>query len=682
MQDHKHTNALAGETSPYLLQHAHNPVDWHPWNDAALRRAVEEDKPILLSIGYSACHWCHVMERESFENEDIAGLMNHDFVNIKVDREERPDLDAIYMKAVQLISGSGGWPLTVFLTPDLIPFYGGTYFPPEDRYGMPGFPHLLQTIARAYRQNKSGIKKSAAEVMAGLEQNAGIGGAGGRVSPETLDEAVSRLISAYDQHNGGFGGAPKFPPSMALSFLLRTHSRTKDPQLLAMVEQTLRKMAWGGIYDQLGGGFHRYATDADWLVPHFEKMLYDNALLSRIYLDAYLVTKNEFYREIAEQTLDYVQIEMTSPEGGFYSTQDADSEGHEGKFFVWTPSEIESVLGAQDSRPFCHYFGVTEDGNFEGKNILHIDTPLASAAEQCGISEEQLREIIVRGRQLLFQAREHRIKPARDEKVLTAWNGLMLRSFAEAANALRRDDYRRTAIRNAEFILARLQRDGRLLRSFKDGAAKFNAYLEDYAALADALLALYEATFDLRWMREAERIGNILIDQFHDSSGSGFYFTSVDHEPLIERPKEYFDNAMPSGNSMAAFSLLRLWRFSGDPRWLKPAESVLDSLSSALERFPSGFGNFLCAADFYLGKPKEIAVVGDGEQQATRDLLGTVFTRYLPNKVVACGRTDDLFLLRNREQIAGQPTAYVCENYTCLTPVTNPQALEQLLATS
>ena len=675
MSEHKFTNALANETSPYLLQHAHNPVQWYPWGEEALHRASEEDKPILLSIGYSACHWCHVMEHESFENEDIAKLMNENFINIKVDREERPDLDAIYMTAVQMMTGGGGWPMTVFLTPEQVPFYGGTYFPPENRHGMPGFPRVLSSVAHAYRTKKDAILNDAAAIVAELEKADPSGAATRELTANILDTAVSSMVPNYDAQNGGFGRAPKFPPSMALTFLLRSHQRTGKKHLLEVVEQTLTRMACGGICDQIGGGFHRYSVDASWLVPHFEKMLYDNALLSRIYLDAYLLTRNTLYRRISQGTLDYVMREMTSPEGGFYSTEDADSEGHEGKYYLWTPKEIEAILGEADAELFCTYYGVSPDGNFEGQNILNVPRSESLVARLCHVSEERLWQAIDRGRQLLFESREKRVKPGRDEKILTSWNGLMLRSYAEAANGLDRDDYRRTAVRNAEFLLSRLRRDGRLLRTYKDGQAKHNAYLEDYACITDGLLSLYEATFDQRWISEAESLADAMIEKFRDPAGGGFYFTSDDHEQLIQRPKEFYDNATPSGNSVAVYALLRLWKFTGEERWSQQARPVLETMALPMSRYPVAFSNLLCALDLYLSGPKEIAIIGDPTQEATRALLGEVFHRYLPNKVVACGLSDELFLLLGRSRVNGLPTAFVCENYTCKAPVTSPTEL-------
>jgi uncharacterized protein len=671
MMEFSHTNPLINETSPYLLQHAHNPVKWYPWREEALSKAKREDKPILLSIGYSACHWCHVMEQESFENEEIAHLMNENYISIKVDREERPDLDAIYMTAVQLMTGRGGWPMTVFLTPDQVPFYGGTYFPPDDRQGLPGFRRILLNLAQIYREKRSIIHENAEALAAELRKANILKDASGGLDIEILDRAASALASQHDSHYGGFGQEPKFPPSMALSFLMQQYHRKNDQKFLEIINRTLEQMACGGIYDQIGGGFHRYSVDARWLVPHFEKMLYDNALLSRAYLDAFLLTGNDLYQRICRETLDYVAREMTSPEGGFYSSQDADSEGGEGAFFLWTKNEVQAVLGEEESALFFQYYGVTKDGNFEGKNILHVPQSLGAVARLNHVAEEQLFEIIRHGREILFDIREKRAKPGRDEKVLMAWNGLMLRSFAEASNVLDCERYRQIAVRNAEFLLSKLSRSGRLLRSYKDGNAQFNAYQEDYACLIDGLISLYEATFDLRWIREAEALANQMIPLFWDAQGGGFYFTSEDHESLIHRPKEFSDNAIPSGNSVVAGAFLKLWKLTGNSQWSRYAAAILESVAGLMPAHPSAFPHLLCALDFFLGTAKEIAIIGRPLDEGVKSLLAEVFHAYLPNKVLACGAQGGLFLLENKPQISGMATAYVCESFTCAVPVTS-----------
>src|SRR5215212_2891907 len=671
-------NRLIDETSPYLLQHAHNPVDWYAWGEEALGRARAEDRPILLSIGYSACHWCHVMERESFENPDIAGLMNDLFVNIKVDREERPDLDGIYMQAVQALTGHGGWPMTVFLTPDGAPFYGGTYFPPEDRGGMPGFPRVLAGVADAYRARRGDVDRNAEQLSQMLQRKI-VPSQQGPLTPGLLDRALQGVLGNIDWAEGGFGGAPKFPQPMGLELLLRGYVRTGDRQALDAVTLTLDKMAAGGIYDQLGGGFHRYAVDRIWLVPHFEKMLYDNAQLARVYLQAYQVTGNPRYRQVVEETLEYVRREMTHPEGGFYSTQDADSEGEEGKFFVWTVDEVDRLLGPEDGALFRAYFDVAPGGNFEHKSILHVAEPLERVAERLGVTPELLSAAVERGRPILHAAREERVHPGRDEKVLTAWNGMMLRAFAEAGAALERDDWVDVAVRNADFVLREIWQDGRLLRTWKDGRAKLNGYLEDYANEADGLVALYEATFDPRWLDAARAIADVILDRFSDAESGGFYDTASDHEQLVTRPKDVFDNATPAGNSVAADVLTRLALLTGDERYRLGAESVLTVLGIIASEHPTSFGRLLCALDFVVGHPREIAIIGPADSDETRALRRAVFGRFLPNRVVAgaSGPVDgeSIPLLQDRPLRDGRPTAYVCEGYVCQAPVTSPEAL-------
>jgi uncharacterized protein YyaL (SSP411 family) len=681
-------NRLSNETSPYLLQHANNPVDWYAWGDEALARARAEDRPVLLSIGYSACHWCHVMEHESFENPETAALMNANFINIKVDREERPDLDAIYMQAVQAITGSGGWPMTVFLTPDGTPFYGGTYFPPQDRGTMPGFPRVLTSVADAYRNRRGDIERSGRDLLQHLQRSEERQAAGVSPTPGLLAEAFAALSKGFDGSRGGFGGAPKFPQPMALDFLLRHHYRTGEPQAFAMVEFSLRQMAAGGIYDHLGGGFHRYSTDAQWLVPHFEKMLYDNAQLSRVYLNAYQVTGSTFYRRIVEETLDYVIREMTSPEGGFFSTQDADSEGEEGKFFVWSTDEIVDLLGPDDGLLFCAFFDVSRGGNFEGKNILHAPRGEAEVAGAAGVSEERLRGALERGRALLFRQRSTRVAPGLDDKIVVSWNGLMQRAFAEASRVLERDDYLQAATRNAEFIRDRLWRAGRLQRTYRAGQAKGQGYLEDYACLTNALLSLYEATFDSRWFAWARELAATMLSQFADDDGAGFFDTGTGHEALVLRPQDLFDNAMPSGNSAAAEALLRLASFTGDSLLEEKGLSVFRLVMPALARYPTAFGNLLSVAEFAIGPRKEVAIVGPPNEAQTRDLIRTVFRLYLPSNVVAGSAPDDessaaiVPLLDGRVAANGQALAYVCEHFTCQMPISDASELASRLLTA
>ena len=679
-------NRLINETSPYLLQHAHNPVDWRPWGQEALDKAQTEDKPILLSIGYSACHWCHVMERESFEDERIAGMMNDNFVSIKVDREERPDIDNIYMNAVQALTGSGGWPLTVFLTPDGRPFYGGTYFPPDDNRGMVSFPRLLSAMADAYKNKRGDVIQATQQLLEQVRRMAEVPRAQEPLSPDVLHQAFQNLVSSYDFQFGGFGSAPKFPQPMTYEFILRYHKLTNSPRALEMVELAASRMATGGIYDQIGGGFHRYSTDSYWLVPHFEKMLYDNALLVRLFLHLFQATQNEFYRRIAEETLDYVIREMRDPAGGFYSSQDADSEGEEGKFFVWSKDELALILGEKDADLISGYWGVSKTGNFEGRNILNVPQGAESYAAEAGISLEALAATITSAKAKLMEARERRIHPGRDDKALTAWNGMMLRSFAEAASILERDDYRQAATDCAEFLLRELVADGRLLRTYKDGKAHLNGYLEDYAYLADGLLYLYEATFDDRWLNEAQRLADGMIDLFWEQAENGFYDTGRDHEHLVVRPRDVFDNATPCGSSVAVDMLLRLSVFTGDGEYSRRASSALRAMRQYLIRAPNGMGHWLCALDFYLSTPKEIAIVGDVEDPATKALLRTVHGDCLPNKVLAgvspgAAQVSPAStpLLEGRSLVDGRPTAYVCQNYVCQLPVTDAEALARQL---
>jgi uncharacterized protein YyaL (SSP411 family) len=674
VSEETYTNRLISETSPYLLQHAHNPVDWYPWGDEAFEVARRDQKPVLLSIGYSACHWCHVMEHESFENEAIAKVMNEHFVNIKVDREERPDLDQIYMSAVQMMTHHGGWPMTVFLTPEGVPFYAGTYFPPEDRYNIPGFPRVLISLSEAYQERPEDIKQTAESVLEGLRRSTATTEAAEGLSIDLLDVAYRGIIRNYDPTNGGFGSAPKFPPAMSLEFLLRHYHRSGDAEALTIVQHTAQMMAQGGIYDHLGGGFHRYSTDSRWLVPHFEKMLYDNALLSRFYLHYYQLTGDEAARRVAEGILDYVVREMTGPLGGFYSTQDADSEGVEGKFFVWDLEEVKQILGEPDAEHFAAYYNITESGNFEEKNIPNVTRDLAEVARVRNITPDQLSQILESGRGKLFTVREQRIKPARDEKVLTAWNGLMLSSFAEAAVILGRSDYADVAKRNADFVLKNLQRDGLLLRTYKDGQAKLNAYLEDYAFLIDGLLTLFETAGEFRWFEEAVKLTETMIGEFWDEQDGGFFYTGNSHEELIVRSKDFFDNATPSGNSVAAEVLLRLSLLTDNSEFQRRATTILRLTSDMMRRYASGFGRMLGALDFHLARPKELAVIGSPETGETQELVNEIWRPYLPNKVVAQARPGDTLasnsipLLRDRPQLAGKATVYVCENYTCQQP--------------
>jgi uncharacterized protein YyaL (SSP411 family) len=666
-------NRLANETSPYLLQHKDNPVDWYPWGDEAFTKARAEDRPVLLSVGYSACHWCHVMEHESFENDAIARQMNEGFVSIKVDREERPDIDSIYMAAVQSMTGRGGWPMTVFLTPDGTPFYGGTYYPPEDRGGMPAFPRVLAAVLDAYRSKRDEIDRQGEAIIASIAQSTSLPPGGGEIQEDVLNGAFEAIERSYDAEFGGFGSAPKFPQAMTLTFLARYYHRTKNAKALEMLEHTLRAMAHGGMYDQVGGGFHRYSTDAVWLVPHFEKMLYDNALLARAYLDAYRITGKHFYLRIVEETLDYVLREMTHDTGAFYSTQDADSEGEEGKFCLWTPQEFRDVLG-EEAEEFARYFDVTDAGNFEGKNILHVSMRGGGEDPEPEF-EHRLRE----ARRKLYEARERRVHPSLDNKVLSAWNGLMLRAMAEAALFLGNERYRDAAVRNADFLLANMRPNGRLLRTWKEGEAKIAGYLEDYADVIDGLLATYSATFELRYLRSARELADGMLDLFWDDAIGGFYDTGRDQEALVVRPRDLFDNATPAGTSVAIDVLLRLALLTGNDDYERRAVACLRTLAPYVPQAATAFGHLLCVLDFHLSRPQELALVWQDGAFALNPFLDVVRATYAPNLLLAGapqGEGVDVSpLLEARTALDGHPTAYLCERYVCQAPTRDPEEL-------
>jgi uncharacterized protein len=675
-------NRLAAETSPYLRQHADNPVDWYPWGEEAFERARSEDRPVLLSVGYSACHWCHVMEHESFEDATTASVMNDLFINVKVDREERPDVDSLYMTAVQTMTGHGGWPMTVFLRPDGTPFYGGTYFPPQPRHGLPSFRQILSAVAEAYRTRRDEVDHTAANLLEALERSTRLQGPSSTLDPSILDDAYRTLASRYDARHGGFGGAPKFPQPMSLEVLLRHHARTGDEPSLRMLLHTLRQMARGGMYDQVGGGFHRYSVDAHWLVPHFEKMLYDNALLARLYLHAYQATGDGELRRVAAEILGYVRREMTSPEGGFYSAQDADSEGVEGKFYVWTPEEVDAALGPEDGPLFRRFYDITADGNFEGKSIPWVQGDVAEVAKAEGVAADRLEALLARGRDALYDARARRVWPARDDKVITAWNAMMLQAFAVAARVAGDDEAREAAVRNAEFLLRELRPGGELKRTWRAGRARIDAFLEDYALLAEALLALYEATFDPRWVAEARALADRMLELFWDEEAGMFHDTRAGGEELVVRPRSVDDNATPSGNSAATLALLRLSAFTGEPSYERVAVRVLRSMGGLMQRMPLAFGHLLAALDFHLATPREVVVAGYAGADGTRALLDVVAEWYRPNVIVALRRPDDddsvadmVPLLAGRAPVGGQPAAYVCRRFTCRQPVTEPDAL-------
>ncbi|HSR69981.1 MAG TPA: thioredoxin domain-containing protein [Acidobacteriota bacterium] len=680
--DPRHTNRLKQESSPYLLQHAHNPVDWYPWGEEAFQQARRQDKPVLLSIGYSACHWCHVMERESFENEGIAGRMNELFVNIKVDREERPDVDAIYMNFVQMTTGQGGWPLTVFLTPDQVPFYGGTYFPPEDRYGRPGFPRILAGVAEAYRSKREELEASKQETVGHLQRAGEWNLPEGEVDVSVLDQAAKTLLGAIDRSHGGFGTAPKFPAAMALAFLLRYQKRTGSAEAGNAVRLSLDKMASGGMFDHVGGGFARYSVDERWLVPHFEKMLYDNALLARLYLESYQQGGREQDRRVCQSILQWVEREMTDPQGGFYSALDADSEGVEGKFYVWTPDQTRQVLGEERAALFNEFYDVSPSGNFEGKSIPHPLYDLPSFAQKHGRSEDEMGSLLEECLEQLFEAREKRVRPGLDDKVLAAWNGMMLTTFSQAAFVLQSSDLMETARRNARFLCSQMMEGDRLTRTWKEGQAKLNGYLEDYALVIEGLTALYQAGGELEWLDKAVALTETQIELFWDDSEGDFYFTPEDHEDLLVRQKEYFDNATPSGNAAACWNLLRLGILAGRQDLAQKARRMLAKVSQGCARHPQGFGYWLQALDFALGPVAEVAVLGSPDER--RSLLRPLRETFIPNLVLVQAEQADprraarVPLLEGKD--ATRATAYVCRNYACRQPVHSASELEEQLA--
>jgi uncharacterized protein YyaL (SSP411 family) len=683
----KKLNHLAGETSPYLQQHASNPVDWYPWGDEALRKAKELDRPIFLSIGYSSCHWCHVMERESFEDAEIAKILNESFISIKVDREERPDLDAVYMAAVQMLTGRGGWPLSVFLTPDLRPFWGGTYFPPEARSGLPGFGQVLTQIAAAYKDQRERIDVASVELTQQLQ--AAEKTEAGRDLPgkEALDEAVRVAEETFDSENGGFGSAPKFPRALEISVLLRCHRRSKDPRVLHVCEKTLEGMALGGMYDQIGGGFHRYSTDERWLIPHFEKMLYDNALLARTYVEAHQATGKPFPAGIARETLDYVLREMTSPEGGFFSATDADSEGEEGKFFVWTPDQVEQVLGPQRARVICEWFNITLGGNFEHRtSVPHVRKGLDGAARALRMDPSEFARIVREGKEALRAARDTRVKPFKDEKIIASWNGLMISALARAYQVLGDERYLAAAQKAARFVEDKMVVKGRLHRTFKDGRTGALAYLDDHAHLIEAFLDLHEATFNLGYLMRARSWADTVLADFWDKDEKSFFLSAPQHGSPIHRKKDALDGSTPSGGGASACNLLRLGRLTGSAVYRRTALDFLKGVKVMVEKYPAAFASSLMALDDLLDPPLDIAIVGDSRSPATRDLLKEVHRRFLPGRVLAGAASPvdpeaarEVPLLEGKKAADGKATAYVCRNFTCSPPVTSPPELGALL---
>ncbi len=661
VSDERRSNRLAGQTSPYLLQHAHNPVDWYPWGPEALEKARREDRPILLSIGYAACHWCHVMEKESFEDEGTARLMNEFFVPVKVDREERPDLDSIYMDAVQAMTGHGGWPMTVFLTPEGVPFYAGTYFPNEDRHGLPAFTRVLEGVAAAWRTRRDEVAGQGRRVIDAIDRGSRPAESRDPLTEEVLRQAHAELRREFDPQWGGFGSAPKFPQPMTLEFLLRCHLRGY-PDSLEMAQATLDRMASGGLHDQVGGGFHRYSVDERWQAPHFEKMLYDNAQLARLYARSWQVTGQDRYRRVAERVLDYLLREMRHPGGGFFSSQDADSEGHEGTFYVWTWDELVKRIGEEGARSF----GARPEGNWEGgRNILW--TPQPETVDQ-----------LAGARDRLFEVRERRVRPGTDDKVLAAWNGLAVLAFAEAGRIFGERRYVAAASDALRFLRANLLGEGRLRRSWREGRTSGLGYLDDYALVALGALALYETAFDGSVFGFARSLADDLLKLFRDPDGGGFFQTGSDGEELVVRPKELFDNAVPSGNSAAAELFLRLALLTGEPEYERAGVSALRLVRDLATRVPTMLGHALCAVDLYVAKSREVAIVGDPDAADTKALVAEVHGRFLPNAVLAVGwpgAGSEVPLLQDRPQLDGKATAYVCEQFVCQRPVTEPEDL-------
>ena len=673
-------NRLIHEKSPYLLQHAHNPVDWYPWGEEAFAKARQEQKPILLSIGYSTCHWCHVMEHESFENAEIAQLMNQWFVSIKVDREEHPDVDQVYMQAVVLLTGSGGWPLNVFLTPDLKPFFGGTYFPPERRMNMAGMREILSSVHDAWQSRREQILTSAEHITATLHEQLAHTAPPEHISPELLQMAFNHATAAFDVSRGGFGEAPKFPRSHGLSFLLHFYARTKTAQALELVTTTLDHLAHGGIHDQLGGGFHRYSTDAEWLVPHFEKMLYDQALLAKTYLEAYRITRRAEYAEVAKDTIEYVLRDLTDSRGAFYSAEDADSEGEEGKFYVWTPQEILEVLGPDEGELFHRFYGVTKDGNFEhGASILHIEQPLEVFAHLKGFDPQDLARRLSVSRAKLFAVRSTRVRPHRDDKILTSWNGLMISTLAYAGATLDEPRYLTAASKAADFLLTQLMSKGQLLRRYRDGEARYPGTLEDYAFLSDGLFELYEATFDPRWLTAAQSLTAQMIQRFWDERSSGFFFRGKDEPPLIVSSKEIYEGATPSGSAVASLVLLKLGQLLADDHLDTLGRRALDGVAKTLEVAPFGYPQMLIACDVALGPTKDIIIAGAPTQLQTMEMIRAFHQRFLPRAIAifhpeGSGKQAIEFLVPSvaaQGPLQGKPTAYVCERRVCQLPTTD-----------
>jgi hypothetical protein len=691
----KQPNRLINETSTYLLQHAYNPVDWYPWGEEALARARAENKPILLSVGYSACHWCHVMEHESFEDAQTAELMNSLFVCIKVDREERPDIDEIYMKSVQMLTGHGGWPMTVFLTPELKPFFAGTYFPPTERHGMPSFKRVLQSVATAWNDQREAVENSAMEITSHLSLFDKIPTGEAVLDHRLIDSALSQLYKAFDREFGGFGNAPKFPHAACISLAMRhanAHPGWTAEQVgnnREIVQKTLDEMAYGGIHDQLAGGFARYAVDRIWLVPHFEKMLYDNAQLARNYFEGFQLTGNQYWARVGKGILEFVQAEMQTPEGAFYSSLDADSEGVEGKYYVWTPAELEAILGIKDATWVARVFGVEDGGNFEhGTSVLHLTNTAAAFAKQDKTTEEQFWQRLDSLRSRLLEQREKRVKPGRDEKVLLSWNALMISAFVDGYRALHDRAYLAVAHRAADFILNEMYKNGRLLRTFGRGQAKLNAYLDDYAYFVQALLDLAAVDFDPKWLEHAMQLTETTLEIFSDPTDGSLFYTSTEHEQLIARTKSFYDTSTPAPTAVATLNLLRLSTIFNRADFRQRAEKILLLYAPFFERVPDQFAFFLCALDYYLTPTTEVAFVADPEEDGWEDILLSIHDGYMPNAAIVLKDASadpapiqlQSPLLKDRDLVDGLPAVYVCSQYTCERPLTSLDEIQQRMS--
>ena len=683
MNDAKFTNRLIHETSPYLLQHAHNPVDWYPWGPEALEQAVKENKPIFLSIGYSACHWCHVMAHESFADEATARLMNELFINIKVDREERPDIDAIYMKALVELTGHGGWPLSIFLTPDQKPFFGGTYFPPSGKYNRPGFSHVLNQVHDLYRNQKEEVQTRTARILNKLSDDASEKRTGDLPDAELIDYAVKALEERFDSENGGFGHGMKFPEPMNYTLLLRHWQRTGSPTSMEMLDKSLTRMAEGGIHDQLSGGFHRYSTDKEWLVPHFEKMLCDNALLGKLFLEMFQATKQEIYKDTATDTLDYVLGELTSPDGAFYASQDADTAEGEGHYYAWELKEILNLLGPRHSKIFARAYGATPSGNFERKNVLRVKDSMERISKEEDVAIFEVQHIIKSGKKTLLEARKKRERPATDEKIITAWNGLMITAFSRGFAVLRREEYLKTAETCARFLWDQQWSESGLRRIYKDGQSKIEGCLEDYAYLLEGFLNLYEASLDSIWIERAQILATKMIAEFWDAQSGGFFMTGSSQESLVARLKNPADEAIPSANAIAALSLLTLAQLTGKDEYCKKGEGTLRAFHGRMNKSPAAFAGCLAALDHYLASPTEIVLAGPKDHAAFKEMQKAVYEDYRPNKIVLWNEAEStqklLPLAEGRAAVKGEPTVYLCQKQTCHPPVHSGQALLNLL---